>query len=347
MFTGTDQPIPPTKRAKLVVVQEDNSKDNDESSTGSSGFHVDDGDCSDDTAELVLGGNSQMDREHLRMWLEEDRSVTLKLFKNLDVAMYEWDERGMELTQVNPSHLPGDYSILFVHGVGHDTDQDWGDKEKPLSRTVPPGAKLSFIAQTLREGDDGYSSVDQTFNDCVLGNIEGVLKSGTDPAFDFNWEYTIQMNEVKLRLCAAHSEFSFVVGFGRYNRGEEQECQIKVLTNSGSFRWRPREVCLEERDDAYFEFMEEEAFKYHNWSYWKEENSWLCRQKGLPVKVARRIHCYCRHAMPPILFEWEPGDLLVVMELCDYATSWTTIYLARPNDDGHRKRLVDAAKSCA
>ena len=76
-------------------------------------------------------------------------------------------------------------------------------------------------------------------------------------------------------------------------------------------------------------------------SCWHEQHSWLCRHKGLPKEAAIKVHSFNRYRLPPKLdFQWQEGDLLIEMDMTEYATSWTTTYLARPRSDGHKLQLL-------
>ena len=107
----------------------------------------------------------------------------------------------------------------------------------------------------------------------------------------------------------------------------------------------------EDREGAgYVEFMRSslgEAKEGKLLFDWKEDHSWLCRHKGLPSEAARNIHAFNQYPIPSLEFEWKEGDLLLEMEMCEYCTKWTCIYLARPCSEELQCRLIESCQGIA
>lgn len=292
--------------------------------------------------------------EFMRRWWEEDRATMLDL-QTKGVAMYEWDfdVDPMESESINVSRLVGDYDILMVYGMGIQSaiqsDRDVLPTHQMLCRTVAPGAKVSFHAETIEPGHSYYE--DEYTADCVFGHISGVQKSHTS-YFDENWERIIQMDDVRLRQRVYnYSVDYFDVDYAHQHGGERgrgKSCAVLVLSNSGCLKWMPTEGSeadtIEREDEGYYDWMRKQSKEHRDWSYWKEEHSWLCRHIGLPVEAAKSIHSFNRHEMPPTEFEWKEGDILLeFFHVDNHRSVLRTIYLARPRSEELRKQLVEQA----
>jgi hypothetical protein len=292
----------------------------------------------------LLQSSQHIDKSEsfMKRWIEQgDRSAMLELLRHRDgeAAMYEWNQTNMELCDPkSAADLVGDYDIVFCHGEPDGTDQGWTDG--PISRTIRHG--------TLDIQDEGDEQQEE-----VVGTIVDVRGLCVREGQNANWEYYLQMNDLEFRQVEnGHFQgdnspsFQMTKLWGTSSLQEEFEVTIRILTNSGTLQWTPNESMMEDltrEDTEYIQFMQEqiEKIKNNNHPSWKEETSWLCRYMGLPAAAACHIHSYNRHELPSELsWSWQKGDLLLEMEMTEYATSWTTFYIARPRGDSVRENLL-------
>ena len=65
---------------------------------------------------------------YCRWFGDGDHKNMLHLMKkHKTVAIYSWERDAMQSTSIKAEDLLGDYDVLFIHGVGHGTDQGYVD----------------------------------------------------------------------------------------------------------------------------------------------------------------------------------------------------------------------------
>jgi len=286
----------------------------------------------------------------MKRWISGgDRSAMLKLLRHEDgeAAMYDFQLHKMVQRDLKVAvDVVGDYDLVFVCGWPNGTDQGWADR--PIARTLRRGT----LSINIEEDEDVGRQRQQVVG--TITNIKGhcVQEVGDSGA----WEYYLQMNDVEFRQVEnghfhgdALPAFQMTKLWGTESLEEEFEVSIRILTNSGTLPWIPAELrhyqTLPGREDhEYIRFIQEqiEKVKSSNYScYWKEEASWLCNHMGFSGATARHVHSFLRHELPSELkWAWQKGDLVVQLEMTEYATSWNTWYIARPRDDYVRERLL-------
>ena len=282
---------------------------------------------------------------YCRWFGDGDRKNMLHLMKkHKTVAIYSWERDAMQSTSIKAEDLLGDYDVLFIHGVGHGTDQGYVDTG-PISRTLCPGAKLSFASKRIEAGDYFYDEG----TDVVHGTIKDVDASDLGEVNSENrWDHCVQMNNVEFR------EFpDDFFGGGRCfcmtkvhgcDAPDEQGCTVQVVTNAGTMNWAPTEMITDDEDDRiYREFMLDELPRRRTYDEWNEQHSWLCRRKGLPAEAVKNILSFNRHVIPPLQFEWLEGDILIEIDMEEYVTSYTVTFLARPCNRELRDHLLEKA----
>ena len=282
-------------------------------------------------------------------WQNQDRNSMLRLLRHRSgpVGMYQWNQHDMKLgVPTSATHLLGcDYDILFVRGVPHRTDQGYTDEE-PIARTVPNCGMLKFVHTSITKGD--FRTPDGT--QVVEGFITNIPNTEITHGNNDFWQYTMQMNNITLREYKfAHANYSEGIPFSvikvdRDDRiDDEDNVTIHVLANSGKFNWTATEAVDEtgEEDvEGYSNFARKEIEQEYD-PLRNVQSSWMCRHGiYLPIPVVCHIQSFCRRPLPPPHWCWQEGDLLITVKRCEYATEWTTLYLARPKSDTVRQNLL-------
>lgn len=259
-----------------------------------------------------------------RWWSNEgDRAAMLQLLnRHPHVATYHWDLTQMDIREPSVDCLLGEYEIVFVQGeaaVGGS-----------ISRTVPPGGKLSFL--------EAHASEDNEEAVLLCGKIKSVVGTLAGRGV---WEALPQIQTMEFRQRRAGQRFcAFEI---TTLNGENVAAQGSiasvsgVLHNAGSFPWSPMEhYPRNEKDKRYIRHMQKELQAAAHHSFWKAESSWLCRRLGMPVETAQNIHSYNWHRLPPPCWSWKAGDIIVFVD-GSLSSTW---FVARPCDQQTKDRLL-------
>ena len=308
------------------------------------------------------GINNEVDKDNpsarfMKRWHEQgDRKNMIHLLKNHDVSMYEFNGNLMEcvLPPQDTSSLIGTYDILFVcgQGIGTDDPDAVGGETRRISRTVSTGGRLVIETRNTTQSDYYYPIVGTPV---IYGKLHDVTNTYLiNENIPYTWSTTLQMNLLEFRQPPPlHFEYPESYNFLVTDASDESSIEIRVVTNSGSFPWTPNDTLAavapppttrtseDDIDDtAYKAFVRKLIEQRKADSKSNEGVCWLSSHMELPVEAACNILAFNRHKLPPMEWSWQKGDLLLRADMQEYATTWHTLYIARPRDEGMVDRLL-------
>ena len=281
-------------------------------------------------------------------WQDKDRMAMIRLLRHKGgpVGMYHWNQHDMKIgVPTSPSHLLGcDYDILFVHGVPHlnTSPVDYTDPF-PISRTVHGGIlKFEVDSYAAEPGVNGYFS--------------HIPKTKIDHGDNDLWQHIMQLNDCTMRKCKFNNIIPHYRGIPcSLIKADDDlleifvgDVTIQVLANSGKLSWTATESHVGDEDDweGYTKFARKQIEQEYDMGT-SAESSWMCRcqdGRNFPVNAITHIQSFCRRPLPPNQWSWEKGDLIITIKGSGSVTTWTTHYLARPQSDTVRQRLLDNLK---